>query len=71
MVSFWRYFKNIAKLSKPVLAIFETVKNDTNCFGGGGCKERFNCFLKIKLFPVVLGLLKYCFVHEKILHVST
>jgi hypothetical protein len=32
--------------------------------------DKLNRFLKIKLFPVVLGLLKYCFVHEKILYVS-
>jgi hypothetical protein len=32
--------------------------------------DKLNHFLKIKLFPVVLGLLKYCFEHEKILHVS-
>jgi hypothetical protein len=34
--------------------------------------DKLNRFLKIKLFPAVLGLLKYCFVHEKkILYVST
>jgi hypothetical protein len=27
--------------------------------------DKLNRFLKIKLFPAVLGLLKYCFVHEK------
>jgi hypothetical protein len=27
--------------------------------------DRLNRFLKIKLFPAVLGLLKYCFVQEK------
>jgi hypothetical protein len=27
--------------------------------------DKLNHFLKIKLFPAVLGLLKYCFVHEK------
>jgi hypothetical protein len=32
--------------------------------------DKLNRFLKIKLFPVVLGLLKYCFVHEKIWNVS-
>jgi hypothetical protein len=32
--------------------------------------DKLNRFLKIKLFRVVLGLLKYCFVHEKILDVS-
>jgi hypothetical protein len=32
--------------------------------------DKLNRFLKMKLFPAVLGLLKYCFVHEKILYVS-
>jgi hypothetical protein len=32
--------------------------------------DKLNPFLKMKLFPAVLGLLKYCFVHEKILYVS-
>jgi hypothetical protein len=27
--------------------------------------DKLNRFLKIKLFPAVLGLLKYCFVHEQ------
>jgi hypothetical protein len=31
--------------------------------------DKLNRFLKIKLFPVVLRLLEYCFVHEKILYV--
>jgi hypothetical protein len=26
--------------------------------------NKLNSFLKIKLFPAVLGLLKYCFVHD-------
>jgi hypothetical protein len=30
--------------------------------------DKLNHFLKIKLFPVVLGLLKHCFVHKKILY---
>jgi hypothetical protein len=30
-----------------------------------GFLDKLNRFLKIKLFPAVLGLLKYCFVHEK------
>jgi hypothetical protein len=28
--------------------------------------DKLNRFLKIKLFPALLGLLKYCFLHEKI-----
>jgi hypothetical protein len=31
---------------------------------------KLNRFLKMKLFPAVLGLLKYCFVQEKIFYVS-
>jgi hypothetical protein len=27
--------------------------------------DKLKRFLKIKLFPAVLGVLKYCFVHEK------